>query len=334
MKALVTGGGGFLGRAIVQRLRERGDNVRTFQRGRYADLECAGIECFRGDLNTIDTLSSAIEGCNVVFHVAAKVGVWGKYREYYDTNVVGTRHVVELCQRYGVAKLVYTSSPSVVFSGYDAEGVNESEPYPNRYLSPYPKTKALAEQLVLAANSQQMATIALRPHLIWGPGDPHLVPRVLKRAQAGQLRLVGDGRNLVDSTYIDNAAAAHLMAADRLTPEAPCAGRAYFVSNGEPLPIVELLGKILRAAALPTHIRSIRPSIANFFGAVLESAHRVLRLSGEPLVTRFVARELATAHWFDLSATKRDLGYEPAISIDEGIHRLAHALNCSASVAP
>lgn len=327
MKALVTGGGGFLGRAIVQRLRERGDYVRTFQRGSYSDLESVGIECFRGDLSTgSDALARAIEGCDVVFHVAAKVGVWGEYREFYNTNVVGTRHVLELCKRYRVAKLVYTSSPSVVFSGHDDEGLDESAPYSSRYLSPYPETKALAERLVLVANSPGLATVALRPHLIWGPGDPHLVPRILKRAQAGRLRLVGGGHNLVDSTYIDNAAAAHLLAADRLAPKAACAGRAYFVTNGEPLPIAELLGKILRAAALPSYIPSISPSVAYFFGGMLENLHRLFRLSGEPLVTRFVARELATAHWFDISATRRDLGYEPCISINEGVDRLARSL--------
>jgi len=334
VKALVTGGGGFLGRAIVQRLRERGNDVRTFQRGRYADLESLGIECFRGDLSNVDTLASAIEGCDVVFHVAAKVGVWGKYREFYNSNVVGTRNVLELCKRYGVAKLVYTSSPSVIFSGHDDGGLNESAPYPRHYLSPYPETKALAERLVLAANSQQFATIVLRPHMIWGPGDTHIVPRVLKLAQAGRLRLVGDGRNLVDSTYIDNAATAHVLAVDRLASVAPCAGRAYFITNGEPLPIAELLGKILSAASLTPDLPSIPPSVAYSLGAVMESLHRVLRLSGEPLMTRFVARELATAHWFDISASKRDLGYEPAISIDEGINRLARSLQRSASVAP
>jgi len=332
MKALVTGGGGFLGGAIVHQLRERGDHVRTFQRGKYADLESVGIECFRGDLSDVDSLARAIKGCEVVFHVAAKVGVWGKYHDFYNTNVVGTRRVIELSKRYRVSKLVYTSSPSVVFTGHDDGGLDESAPYARRYLSPYPETKALAERLVLAANSQQLATIALRPHLVWGPGDPHLVPRIIKRAQAGRLRLVGDGRNLVDFTYIDNAAAAHLLAADRLTPEATCAGRVYFVTNGEPLPMGDWLGKILRAASLPPHLPSIPPSVAYMVGAVLESLHRLLRPSEEPLITRFVARELATAHWFDISAARRDLGYEPAISVDEGIDRLARFLHGSAPV--
>jgi 2-alkyl-3-oxoalkanoate reductase len=333
MKFLVTGASGFLGRAIVQRLRERGDNVRTFQRGKCADLKSMGIECFRGDLGDIDSLAPAIEGCEIVFHVGSKVGVAGTYREFYKTNVVGTHNVLELCRRYGVAKLVYTSSPSVVFTGNDDEGINESTPYPSRYLHPYPKTKAEAERLVLAANSEPLATIALRPHLIWGPGDTHIMPQVLKLAHARRLRLVGDGRNLVDSTYIDNAAAAHLLTIDRLTSSAPCGGRAYFITNGEPLPIVELLGKFLRAASLTPEIRSVRPAFAYFVGAVLENLHRALRLSGEPRMTRFVARELSTAHWFDISAARRDLGYDPAISIEEGMSRLHRYLQLSGSMA-
>ena len=332
MKVLVTGGAGFLGRAIVPRLRERGDNVRTFQRGKYADLESLGIDCFRGNLGDIDSLARAIEGCEIVFHVGAKVGVGGAHREFYNTNVVGTRNVLELCQRYGVAKLVYTSSPSVVFTGNDDEDINESAPYPPRFLNSYSKTKAEAERLVLAANSDHLATIALRPHLIWGPGDTHIMPHLLKLAQARRLRLVGDGRNLVDSTYIDNAAAAHLLAVDRLTTMAPCGGKAYFITNGEPLPIAELLGKFLRAASLTPEVRSVRPAFAYFLGAVLENLHRVLRLSGEPLMTRFLARELATAHWFDISAARKDLGYAPAISIEEGMNRLGRSLQLSASV--
>jgi len=329
MKVLVTGGSGFLGRAIVQQLRERGTDVRTFQRGKYADLESLGIECFRGNLGDLDSLARAIEGCEIVFHVAAKVGVGGAYREFHNTNVVGTRNVLELCKHHRVPKLVYTSSPSVVFTGNDDEGMNESAPYPPRYLSPYPKTKAEAERLVLAANSTHLATIALRPHLIWGPGDTHIVPHVLKLARARRLRLVGDGRNLVDSTYIDNAAAAHLLAVDRLTSLAPCAGRAYFITNGEPLPIAELLGKFLRAASLTPEIPSVRPALAYFVGAVLENLHRVLRLPGEPRMTRFVARELATAHWFDISAARKDLGYKPNISIEEGMNRLGRSLHLS-----
>jgi nucleoside-diphosphate-sugar epimerase len=203
--------------------------------------------------------------------------------------------------------------------------------YPARYLSPYPQTKALAEQLVLAANSAELATVALRPHLIWGPGDPHLVPRILEKARAGRLRLVGDGTNLVDSTYIDNAALAHIQTADRLSSTAPCAGKAYFVTNGQPLPVAELMRRILEAGGLSTHLSSIPANAAYRLGSVLETLHRIFRRPGEPLVTRFVARELATAHWFDISATRRDCGYEPSVSIDEGMLRLKASLQVAAT---
>jgi len=325
MKVLVTGGAGFVGRAIVEMLVRQGDHVGAYQRGLYPDLESKGIRCFRGDLMDENSLQRAIAGCETVFHTAAKVSVWGKYSEFYRTNVIGTKHVIDCCRRSGVAKLVFTSSPSVVFNGVDASGIDNKAPYPSRYLSPYPATKALAERLVLAANSRELATIALRPHLIWGPGDTHIVPQLLARARAGRLWLVGDGKNVIDSTYIDNAAAAHLLAAKRLNPAAPCAGRAYFVTNGEPLPIADLLMRILTAAALTPKIPSISPRVAYVIGGGLEFVYRFLRLTKEPPITRFAVRELATSHFFDISATKRDLGYNPLISIDEGITRLRQA---------
>lgn len=322
MKVLVTGGGGFLGGAVVRRLLDRGNTVRSLQRGDYAWLDEAGVESIRGDLADRDTVERAVRGCDAVLHVAAKAGVWGPRREYEAANVTGTRHVIEACLREGVARLVYTSSPSVVFDGADEEGIDERAAYPHRYLADYPRTKALAEQAVLAANGPRLATLALRPHLIWGPGDPHLVPRIVARARAGRLRLVGSGANRVDSTYIDNAADAHLAALDRLAPGAACAGRAYFISNGQPLPMRELVGRILAAAGLPRELRSLPPPLAYALATALEGAWRMLRRVDEPPLTRFVVRQLATAHWFDLTAARRDLGYEPRVTLDEGFARL------------
>lgn len=327
MKVLVTGGGGFLGGAIVRRLIERGDKVRTFQRGSYPALEQLAVECGRGDLAEPEEVDAAVAGCDMVFHVAAKAGVWGPREEYYRANVVGTRNVLDACRRLGVGRLVYTSSPSVAFDGRDEEGIDESAPYAKRILAHYPATKAEAEQLVLAANSAELATVALRPHLIWGPGDPHLVPRVLDRGRRGRLRLLGSRPKLVDSTYIDNAATAHLAAADRLQPGAACAGKAYFISNGEPLPMAELINRILAAGHLPPVTRTIPPGLAYMGGGLLEVVYRALRLKTEPILTRFVARQLSTAHWFDITAARRDLGYEPDVTIDEGMRRLEHALN-------
>ncbi len=270
----------------------------------------------------MSSVGSAARGCAVVFHCAAKAGISGPFAEYRRTNVEGTRNVLDACRRHSIPRLVHTSTPSVVFDGRDMEGVDESAPYPGRYEAAYPETKAEGERLVLAANGPDLATTALRPHLVWGPGDRHLVPRILAKARAGKLALVGDGSNRVDSTFVDNAVDAHLAAAERLAPGAPCAGRAYFVSNGEPLPMRDLLGRILAAAGLPPVTRTVSPGKALLAGFVLEKAHAWLGLRGEPAMTRFVARELSTTHWFDLTAARRDLGWEPKVSIDEGMVRL------------
>ncbi|MCW8133020.1 MAG: NAD-dependent epimerase/dehydratase family protein [Planctomycetota bacterium] len=333
MKALVTGGGGFLGGAIVRRLRARGDAVRSFSRGTYPDLEKLGVAQFRGDLGADrDALFKAAEGCDAVFHVAAKAGVSGSAEAYRRANVLGTEHVLAACRAHRIAKLVFTSSPSVTFDGADQEGVDERAPYPamDRFLADYPRTKALAEQMVLGANGAELATVALRPHLIWGPGDTNLVPRILTRAKAGKLRLIETHGKKVDATYIDNAALAHLLAAERLAPGAPCAGKAYFVSNGEPAPMDEIVNGILAAAGLPPVTKKISPGMAYLAGALLEGWHGLFKRGEEPPLTRFVARQLATAHWFDLTAAKRDLNYAPEISTKEGLRRLAEHLRATA----
>jgi nucleoside-diphosphate-sugar epimerase len=323
MNALVTGGGGFLGGAIVRRLRARGDAVRSLSRGHYSDLDPLGVTQFQGDVADAEAVAEAAAGCDVVFHVAAKAGVGGRYSEYHRANVTGTENVLAACRRHGVRRLVYTSSPSVVFNGRDMEGVDESVPYPTHYDAHYPRTKALAEQLVLRANGPDLATVSLRPHLIWGPGDNHLIPRIIRRARAGRLRRVGGASKLIDSTYIDNAADAHLLAADRLARGSPVAGKAYFLSQGEPVPLWGLVNRILAAAGLPPVTRSVPYGAAYAAGFVLEVAYALFCPRCEPPMTRFLARELSTAHWFDLSAARRDLGYAPGVSLDEGLRRLA-----------
>ena len=322
LKALVTGGGGFLGLAVVEQLLARGDQVRSFARGPYPGLADLGVEVRRGDLRDAQAVEQACAGCDVVFHVAAKAGIWGRYAAYYEPNVRGTQNVLAACREHGVHRLVYTSSPSVVFDGRSMEGVDESVPYPQRQHSHYAATKALGEQAVLAANGTTLRTLALRPHLIGGPRDNHLVPRIVSRGRAGTLRRVGDGTNKVDTTYIENAARAHLLAADALATNPRAAGRPFFISQGEPMALWEIINRILAAAGLPPLTRSVPQPVAWSVGAILEAAHAVFRLKGEPRMTRFVARELATAHWFDITAARMELGYEPAISITEGLHRL------------
>lgn len=320
--ALVTGGGGFLGSAVVRRLLADGWAVRSFSRGVYPELVAAGVDCRQGDLADRSAVSDAVAGCEVVFHVGAKAGIWGAYREYYEANVTGTENVLAACRAHGVGRLVYTSSPSVVHGGGAIEGGNEDLPYPDRFDAPYPETKAMAEQAVLASNSATLKTVALRPHLIWGPGDNHLVPKIIGRARDGKLKLVGDGSNLVDTVYIDNAAEAHLLACRVLGSGDSCAGRAYFITNGEPRPLREIVEGMLRAAGLPTELPSVPMGLAVAAGRTLEVVHRLLAPRREPMMTAFLARQLGTAHWFDIGAARRDLSYEPRISIDEGFDRL------------
>ena len=322
MKALVTGGGGFLGKAIVKRLRERGDEVCSFSRNPHPELTEMGVEHCRGELADAGAVKRAAEGCDIIFHVAAKAGVWGPYEEFYRANVLGTKHVIDACRLHGIKRLVYTSSPSVVFDGSDMEGVDESVPYPEHFEAFYPQTKAEAEQLVLQANDQTLATVALRPHLIWGPEDNHLVPRILARGAKGALLKLGSRECLVDTVYIDNAALAHLQAADHLAVGSVVAGKAYFLSQGEPLPIWDVVNRILDAGGLPPVTRIISPSLAYTIGAILEKVYGLLNLKGEPRMTRFVAKELSTSHWFDLSAARNDFGYQPEVTFDEGIERL------------
>lgn len=323
MKALVTGGGGFLGKAIALQLLARGDAVRTFSRGDYPELRQMGAEHFQGDIADGKGVASAAHGCDIVFHVAAKAGLGGRYGDYYQANVVGTENVLAACRQNGIGKLVYTSSLSVVFNGKDMEDVDESVPYADHFEAHYPQTKAIAEKMVLDANVNTMATVALRPHLIWGPGDNHLIPRILARAKAGRLRRIGTANKIIDTIYIDNAAEAHLLAADRLHPGSPIAGKVYFITQGEPIPLWDLINRILAAADLPPVEKSIPFPVAYSAGWLLEKLFRVLRPNAEPPMTRFLARELTTAHWFNIEAAKRDLGFQPPVSLDEGLHRLA-----------
>lgn len=323
-KVLVTGGGGFLGGAIVRLLKKRGDDVRSFSRSVYAELEALGVEQIQGDISDQHAVEQAVKGMDLVFHVAAKPGLWGDYSEYYQTNVTGTGNVIAACFKHRVARLIYTSSPSVVFNGTDMEGVDESAPYPAGFHAHYPETKALAEQLVVDAARKGLLTIILRPHLIWGPRDNHLVPRIIKRAK--RLVRVGNGRKLVDTIFIDNAAEAHVAAADRLEINPGLSGKIYFISQDEPMPAWDIINGILKAAGLEPVERSIPHKMARLIGALLEYVYKILNLKGEPQMTRFLADELATAHWFDISAAKKDLGYAPRVSTEEGLRRLEHWL--------
>ena len=317
---LVTGGGGFLGKAIVKKLVAAGENIRSFSRSFYPELKSMGVDQIQGNIGDISAVIKACNGIQTVFHVAAKPGVWGNYKDYYKTNVTGTNNVIEACNIHNISKLIYTSSPSVIFNGMDMEGVDESVPYPDRFHAHYPKTKAIAEQFVINATSDKLRTIILRPHLIWGPGDNHLVPRII--AKAGRLKIVGNGKNLVDTIFIDNAADAHILAANKLDETPQISGNIYFISQGEPILLWNMINAILKAAGIGPVKKSIPKQMAWLVGAVFEFLYRILHIKKEPPMTRFVAKELATSHWFDISAAKRDLGYSPRVSMEEGLKKL------------
>ena len=330
MKALVTGAGGFLGRYIVEQLLARGFEVRGLARQAYPDLERLGAQMMRADIRDLQTVVTAAAQVDVVFHTAAVADIWGPWDHFYSINVQGTLNVIAACQQANVRKLVYTSSPSVTFDGTDQCGIDESAPYPQRWLCHYPHTKALAEQAVLAANGARgLLTCSLRPHLIWGPRDSHLIPRLIDRARRGRLRQVGAGQNLVDMIYVENAAVAHLQAADALSDESPVAGQAYFLSQGEPVRCWDWINSILALAGQPPVQKRISAQAAWYVGAALEWVYRLGRIPGEPMMTRFLAAQLATSHYFSLDRARRDFGFAPLIATDEGMRRLGAWLSAN-----
>jgi 2-alkyl-3-oxoalkanoate reductase len=336
MHALVTGGGGFLGGYIVRALLVRGDHVRSFGRGDYPELAAQGVEVIRGDLRDNEALGRACAGVECVFHAAALPGIGMDRCAYRAVNQVGTELLLANCRRQGVRWLVCTSSPSVVFGGCDQCGVDESAAYDFGWMRDnrayYSETKACAEQAVLAANGDQLKTCALRPHLIWGPGDTHLVPRLIARARSGGLRRVRPGTNLMDITYVENAAEAHLVAADALSSStaaaeaASPAGKAYFLSQGEPVNCWRWIDEVLALAGLPPVRKSMSRQMASRVGAICESVWTLARRRTEPPMTRFLAAQLAMSHWFDVSAARRDFGYVPRVSTAEGMRRLGEWL--------
>ena len=322
MKTLVTGGGGFLGSSICRQLLRQGHEVVAFQRSAASHLEALGIHIVRGDISDISVLLEASKDCDAIIHTAGKAGVWGDPAEYQKINVEGTANVIRACRDLSIPNLVHTSSPSVVHSGGDIENGNESLPLAKHFTSPYPATKALAEKIVLASNKDGLHTVALRPHLIWGPGDPHILPRLVKKVRGGKLALPGPEK-VIDTIFVENAAQAHVLALLELQGKARCSGKPYFITNNEPLPQGEIIQKLLAAVGIRVKIRSVPTGLARAAGAVCEFSWRLLPLAGEPPITRFAVDQLGTAHWFDTSAAERDFGYRPEISIAEGLAELA-----------
>lgn len=317
-KILVTGYGGFLGQELSRQLIEGGYAVRGLARGEYPELRALGVETRRGDVSDRDMVLAACDGCDAVVHTAAKAGVWGPWCDYYRINTLATSHLLEAAQRHRLRAFVYTSSPSVTFSGDDQSGVDESAPYPSRWLCFYPQTKALAEQAVLdAAKLGQLRTCALRPHLVWGAGDPHLFPRVVERTRQGRLRRIGSGRNLIDVVHVTSAARAHVQAvAKLLAGDEALNGQALFLSDGQPVACWEWITRILQFAEVPVPKKSISYAAAYRLGAILEAAFWTLRIQREPPMTRFVAAQLAKDHYFNINRARQLLDYDPTIDTE------------------
>lgn len=322
MKAFVTGGGGFLGKAIIKQLIEKGYQVSSYSRSSYPELNKLGVKHFQGDLNQYKKLLEAMKDHDIVFHVAAKAGIWGKYNDFYNANVIGTENIIIACKELGIKKLVYTSTPSVIYNGSGIEGSDESIPYPKEFEAYYPETKAIAEKLMIEANDQSLATVSLRPHLIWGPGDHHFLPRLVSKAKQGKLRLIGNQRYLVDCIYIDNAAKAHILAAEKLDINSTIAGKAYFITQGKAIYVDEFMNKILATAGIAPVNKKVPFSVAYFAGTVLENVYSFFNIKEEPPLTKFMVKQLATPHWFDNSASVRDLGFYADVSIEQGMQNM------------
>ena len=325
MRALVTGGGGFLGSGIAKSLHNKQHDVTIVGRRDYPKIP-EGIKRQKGDIRDFEFLRQSIKGIDAVFHTAAFPGIWGKSDDFYTINVDGTRNVIKSCLINGVQKLIFTSSPSVVYGNSDLEGVDETIPYPNTYLCEYPRTKAIAEELVIQANGPDLATVSIRPHLIWGPGDPHLIPRILAKADSGRLARVGQGNNKVDIIYIDNAVHAHIQACGELGFGKPCAGQVYFISDGEPVNLWDWINTVLKNTRRPSIEKNISYQNATRIGFMFEKLYGWLNIKSEPPMTRFLASQLATSHYFNISRARRDIGYEPVISPDEAMKCLIRSL--------
>jgi len=325
-KVLITGGGGFVGKAIVRLLRARDIHCLVVGRHQYPEVQALGAICRQGDIRDRDFIVECCRGVDTVFHVAALAGIWGRWRDYHGVNVLGTENVIAGCRESGVSHLIYTSTPSVVFNQHSICNKNEDLPYAEHFLCHYARSKVMAERLILAASNKGLRTCALRPHLIWGPGDPHLIPRLIERGRAGQLRQVGAGENLVDISYIDNVAHAHLLAADNLETVATAAGRAYFISQGEPVNLWQWIGELFsRLDIAPVRVKVSYP-MAYGLGALLEGAYHLTGCRREPRMTRFLAQQLAKSHYFSIARAREELGYQPLVSTAQGMERLVLSL--------
>ncbi len=315
MKVLVTGGTSLLGGAVARRLSERGDETTVFQR-RPSGL---GVHEEFGDITDASAVARAMDGADAVVHLAARVGVVGSWADFELTNVEGTATVLSAARQAGVSRLVFVSSPSVAHAGESLVGAGAGPADPEGTSGHYARSKAMAERLALGESDDGLNVVAIRPHLVWGPGDTQLIGRIIDRARSGRLATIGSGAALIDTTYIDNAADALVAALDRADR---LGGRALVISNGEPRPIGELVARIVTAAGLDETSLRVPVSVARFGGRMAERWWELRDRTDDPPMTEFLAEQLSTAHWFDQRETRRALDWSPAVSLDEGFARL------------
>jgi len=322
MRILVTGGGGFIGNSLVHKLLDEGHEVSVLSRGYYPDLKEAGATVIQADIVNKPQLMTAFKGHELVYHIAAKTGFWGPYCEYYQANVLGTLNVIDACLHNDISHLVYVSSASVVFGGESIEGADESIPYPSKPLSHYTDTKAIAERAVLNANSRDLKTLSLRPHLVWGPGDRHILPGIIEQAKSGKLRIVGSGDNIVDTTYIDNFTQAQMCVLNAVDGNDGAWGKAYFISDGEPVKLWEMVNRLLEVSGIDPVRKRIGTRAAINTASFVEKQHRWRKKKQAPRITRFLVHELSSSHWFDISRARNTLFYKPIVSIEEGLAKM------------
>lgn len=323
MKVLVTGAGGFLGSHLVRALRARNIEVHTLGRNHYPRIEMEGVTQFKGDIRNREDIEAAIKDCEGVFHVAGKVGIWGRSSDFESINIDGTKNIIEVMKKRGIKKLVLTSSPSVAFGRDDLTGVDESTPYPSAYIADYPRTKSMAEKYALAAASDDFHVIGLRPHLIYGKEDLNLLPRVLARAREGKLRIIGSGKNKVDITHIDNAVHAHLCAWDALCKGPLVNGKSYFVANEKPVELWGFINKVLEINKIPTVHKRVPLWFTYLLAAFFEKAYKLMdKYDSEPPLTRFSVLQMAKSHYFGHKAAEQEIGYHPIVSFEESLKDL------------
>jgi nucleoside-diphosphate-sugar epimerase len=331
-KVVVTGGGGFIGKALVNALLREGSEVVVIGRNPYPELSAEGVVCLQGDIRDRDFLFRSFAGCSTVFHVAAKAGIWGPRSEYFAINTKGTENVIAACLHNDVPNLIYTSTPSVVFDRQDIEGGDESLPYARKPLCHYAASKIAAEQAVLHANSERLRTVAIRPHLVWGPGDHHLIPRLIERGRAGLLKIVGSGGNRVDIAYIDNVVHAHLLAANNLQSTSTAAGQAFFIGQKNPVVLWSWINELFVQVGI-NPVRSRIPFfLAYAVGGLLEIGGAMAGRTEEPRMTRFLAHQLAQSHWFSHQRAEKILGYQELIVSETGMRRLLDWLDEKSAV--